>query len=179
MSRSKKTTSTAPLIPNVGPVVPKPVTPVRIWPMWRDAALIDAVCVRLSDGIHETTAGELSDLAPSTVPTWLYRLRRQLEDMYAEEAETGAPGEISEFAQAVMPIARAHAEFIAGLQRRACGAMPDGQATWMLARLKPQAYGQKQEIAVSSSVRPISDDETRALLVGNRAKADEPEDDDG
>ncbi len=137
------------MIPNVGPGVTKSTAPVRIWPMWRDAALIDAVCVRLSDGIHETTAGELSDLAPSTVPTWLYRLRRQLEDLYAEEAETGAPGELSEFARAVIPIARAHAEFIAGLQRRATGIAPDSQATWMLARLKPQAYGTAQTVHVS------------------------------
>lgn len=161
MSRLKKTQTTGPLIPNVGPVVPKPVTPVRIWPMWRDAALIDAVCVRLSEGIHETTAGELSDLAPSTVPTWLYRLRRQLEDLYAEEAETGAPGELSEFAQAVIPIARAHAEFIAGLQRRATGIAPDSQALWMLARLKPQAYGTAQTVNIGTNE---TSNEVAALL---------------
>lgn len=158
---AKKTTSAGPLIPNTAAVVPKPLTAPRIWPMWRDAALVDAVCVRLSEGIHETTAGELSDLAPSTVPTWLYRLRRQLEDLYAEESETDAPGMLSEFAQAVIPIARAHAEFIAGLQRRATGLAPDSQALWMLARLKPHAYGTAQTVNIGTNE---TSNEVAALL---------------
>ena len=49
-------------------------------------------------------------------------------------------------------------------------------AAWLLERRYPAAYGRRTEVAVSTTVKPVSEDETRAMLSAMTTAADQPED---
>lgn len=145
---AKKTTTAGPLIPNVGPAVPKPVAPPRIWPMWRDAAMMARIAEWMAAGASEVAASLCEGLSDKTVSTWLSRWRAAV--MAADEAsEAKPPPEVTEFVAAVSPIARARGEWLARTEGEAGAGMQGAQ--WLLERRFQDVYGKKQEVTFGDS----------------------------
>lgn len=111
-------------------------------PRWRDAKLIQSIAAEVATGVSFDIAGQLFGLGTSTVRQWMSRL----EDATGPDGET-AEGR-AEFAEAVTPIARAHAGFFAESERMAA----EGHAgrMWLLPRRLQSLYGQRSEVAVST-----------------------------
>ena len=166
MSRSKKTNA-GPSIPNVGPGVSKATTPVRIWPRYMDAALVERIAEHISRGRSCEIAGLGNGLSRATVSSWLVRFEGVADDPEPSESDV-------EFATAFEPIARALAEYYGGSEEMA--AAGHAGRMWMLARRLQSVYGQKSEVALTTTVKPVSEDETRAMLGAVTTAADQPED---
>lgn len=150
------------------PIKPKPpldpkidapplTPPKRIWPRWKDTALIDAIAAEIASGVSEQIAGQLHGLAESTVRTWL---GRHDEALLAE-----VDGQDAEFVSALTPIARARARWFAECERMAAEGHAGRQ--WVLPRRLQSLYGQKQEVTLSSA-KPLGSDDVLAALGRNK-----------
>ena len=83
------------------------------------------------------------------------------------------------FAAFLAALKRAEGEGVARALRTIRQAAESGQwtaAAWLLERRYPADYGRRTEVAVSTTVKPVSEDETRAMLGAMATAADQPED---
>jgi hypothetical protein len=137
-----------------------------IYPRWRDAALIEDIADKVSRGWCLNSAGMANGLSSAAVSVWLHRYEAACGDGEADDR--------TEFREAVSPIARALAVWLGESGEMASSG--DQGRQWMLARRLASVYGQKSEVALTTTVKPVSEDETRAMLGAMATAADQPED---
>ena len=120
----------------------------RIWPMWRDAEMVARIADRLRDGASEVSASLCEGMSDKTVAMWLSRWRIAMLAA-DEESEARGPVALTEFIEAVTPIARARGEWMADMERQALADDPGAQ--WVLPRRVADIYGTKQTIDIGSA----------------------------
>ena len=136
----------------------QPLTPPkRIWPRWKDPDLVAAIAGDILTGVSETIAGQLHGLAASTVGMWTAR--------YDAAVGADVDGEDAEFVAALAPVARARAQWFAECERMAAEGHAGRQ--WVLPRRLQTIYGQKQEVAISTT-KPLDSGDVLAALGRNK-----------
>lgn len=116
---------------------------------WRDPELVATIADEMLQGVSAQAAGGRQGLSASTVATWLYRLDAEVKVALDAVDRGQAPDALSEFARAVMPIARARWDWVARMEKQAIAG--EAGAQWILPRRVADIYGVKQTIDIGTA----------------------------
>ena len=116
---------------------------------WRDADLVETIADDMLKGISAQAAGGRQGLSSSAVGTWLYRFETEAKAALDAIDRGQQPEPLTDFARAVMPIARARWEWVARMESQAIAGDPGAQ--WILPRRVADIYGTKQTIDLGTA----------------------------